>query len=291
MFGIIFSKIVSFAIMSLFITSLNSGSNGNCYYVGNDSEAILVDAGISCREIEKRMKRLGLQMEKVKAVFVSHEHSDHIKGLPVLVKKYQLAVYITPGTMRHGGLHFEETLLKNFVAHQPVTIGRLSITAFPKFHDASDPYSFVVSHNNICVGVFTDIGAPCQHLVKYFNQCHAAFLEANYDDEMLDSGSYPIFLKNRIRGGMGHLSNRQSLALFTTHRSAFLSHLLLSHLSKNNNSPQLVQDLFSAHAGNTKIVVASRYEETELFHINDNDGVTMPSAKLQKPLQLAFSFS
>ena len=81
--------------MSLFITSLNSGSNGNCYYVGNETEAILVDAGISCREIEKRMNRLNLKIEKVKAVFVSHEHSDHIKGLPVLIKKYQLPVYIT----------------------------------------------------------------------------------------------------------------------------------------------------------------------------------------------------
>jgi phosphoribosyl 1,2-cyclic phosphodiesterase len=137
--------------MSLFITSLNSGSNGNCYYVGNDTEAVLIDAGISCREIEKRMKRLGLFIEKVKAVFISHEHSDHIKGVPVLVKKYQLPVYITPLTMRRGGLNFEEHLLKSFIAHEPVSIGKLSITPFPKFHDASDPYSFVVSCNHICV--------------------------------------------------------------------------------------------------------------------------------------------
>ena len=98
--------------MSLFISSLNSGSNGNCYYVGNQHEAVLVDAGISCREIEKRMKRLGLRMENVKAVFVSHEHSDHIKGLPVLIKKYQLPVYITPRTMRNGGLAFEDMPFK-----------------------------------------------------------------------------------------------------------------------------------------------------------------------------------
>lgn len=280
--------------MSLFITSLNSGSNGNCYYVGNDTEAVLVDAGISCREIEKRMKRLGLYIENVKAVFVSHEHSDHIKGLPVLVKKYQLPVYITPRTMHHGGLAFEDHLINVFNAHQAVMVGTLSITAFPKFHDASDPYSFVVTCKDICVGIFTDIGVPCQHLISYFKQCHAAFLEANYDEEMLDKGNYPVFLKNRIRGGMGHLSNKQALELFVAHRPKFMSHLLLSHLSKNNNCPELVFELFNEHAGDIKVVVASRCQETELFHIHHDSREILPvrhRVKLKPPSQLAFSFT
>ncbi|MEO9022799.1 MAG: MBL fold metallo-hydrolase [Ginsengibacter sp.] len=255
--------------MSLFITSLNSGSNGNCYYVGNATEAVLIDAGISCREIEKRMNRLELKIENVKAVFVSHEHSDHIKGLPTLIKKYQLPVYITPATMQHGGLYFEDKFINTFNAHQPVSIGGLSITAFPKFHDASDPYSFVISCNGTCVGVFTDIGIPCKHLIKYFQQCHAAFLEANYDEEMLENGGYPIYLKNRIRGGMGHLSNKQALELFVTYHPKNMSYLLLSHLSKNNNSPELVQGLFDAYAEGVNIIVASRYKETQVFQIND----------------------
>jgi len=280
--------------MSLFITSLNSGSNGNCYYIGNDTEAVLIDAGISCREIERRMKRLGLLMEKIKAVFVSHEHSDHIKGLPVLVKKYQLPVYITPMTMRSGGLNFEENLLKNFIAHEPVSIGGLSVTAFPKFHDACDPYSFIVSDDNICIGIFTDIGAPCVHLKKYFQKCHAAFLEANYDEKMLEKGNYPIYLKNRIRGGKGHLSNKQAVELFVSYKPDFMSHLLLSHLSKNNNSPELVKELFNAHAENVKIIVASRYEETEVFRISLNESVKQipaykPVAKSTLQLSLAFA--
>ena len=280
--------------MSLFITSLNSGSNGNCYYVGNETEAILVDAGISCREIEKRMNRLNLKIEKVKAVFVSHEHSDHIKGLPVLIKKYQLPVYITSPTMRHGQLDFESHLVKSFIAHEPVCIGGLSITAFPKFHDACDPYSFVVSCNKICVGVFTDIGRPCQHLITYFKQCHAAFLEANYDEEMLDKGSYPIYLKNRIRGGNGHLSNQQALEFFLRNRPEFLTHLLLAHLSKNNNNAELVYNLFNVHANKVKVIVASRYEETQVFHINTGDPSDQPfparSVKKLQPVQLSFSF-
>ncbi|MEO6838756.1 MAG: MBL fold metallo-hydrolase [Ginsengibacter sp.] len=280
--------------MSLFITSLNSGSNGNCYYVGNNTEAILVDAGISCREIEKRMKRLGLKIEKVKAVFVSHEHSDHISGLPTLIKKYQFPVYITKETMRNGGLNFEDHLVKNFQSHEAVIIGDLSVTPFPKFHDASDPNSFVVSCSGICVGVFTDIGTPCKNLIKYFQQCHAAFLESNYDEEMLDRGTYPIYLKNRIRGGMGHLSNQKALELFVSYRPKFMSHLILSHLSKNNNSPELVQHLFDHHAGDVKMIVASRSQETDVFYINEKSTMKLIAdikRKKQPSLQLSLSFS
>ena len=118
--------------MSLYVASLNSGSNGNCYYLGNETEAILVDAGISCREIEKRMRRLELSMKKVKAVFVSHEHVDHIRGISTLAKKYQLPVYITDPTLRNGGLHIEKKLVNHFLPHQPISIGELTITAFPK---------------------------------------------------------------------------------------------------------------------------------------------------------------
>ena len=256
--------------MSLYITSLNSGSNGNCYYIGNDEEAVFVDAGISCRETERRMKRLGLLMQKVKAIFVSHEHSDHIAGIPVLAKKYQLPVYITARTLQHGGLQLAPEQVIPFQAYEAVQIGGLSVTAFPKFHDAYDPHSFVISSPTVRVGVFTDIGKPCDHLINHFQHCHAAFLETNYDEDMLMNGRYPAMLKNRIRGGMGHLSNAQALELFTKHRPSFMSHLLLSHLSKDNNNPQLVKDLFDQYASNTSIVVASRFEETAVYHIQSS---------------------
>jgi phosphoribosyl 1,2-cyclic phosphodiesterase len=281
--------------MSLFITSLNSGSNGNCYYVGNDREAILVDAGISCREIEKRMKRLGLSMELIKAVFISHEHSDHIKGLPVLVKKYRLPVYITPLTMRGGRLQLDGQALIHFTAHEPISIGNLTVTAFPKFHDADDPYSFIVSFNQVVVGVFTDIGTPCKNLVSYFKQCHAAFLEANYDEEMLENGNYPIYLKNRIRGGRGHLSNRQALELFVSHRPQFMSHLLLAHLSKNNNCPDKALASFAPFAGNVTVAIASRFKETAVYAISSKpvatDPVIISTIKPNSCAQLSFSFA
>jgi phosphoribosyl 1,2-cyclic phosphodiesterase len=255
--------------MSLFIASLNSGSNGNCYYIGNHDEAVLVDAGISCRETEKRMDRLGLNMRKVKAIFVSHEHTDHISGINTLSKKHQLPVYITNATLQNGGLKINEQLVKSFSAYEPIKIGNLTITAFPKFHDACDPHSFIVAGNSVKIGVFTDIGIACEHVTNHFNQCNAAFLEANYDEELLNTGRYPYHLKNRIRGGRGHLSNKQALQIFLKHKPAFMSHLLLSHLSHDNNRPELVQDLFSKKAGKTEIVIASRYEETKVYHVRN----------------------
>lgn len=270
--------------MSLFVASLNSGSNGNCYYVGNQDEAVLIDGGISCRETVKRMKRLGLSMKKVRAVFVSHEHGDHIHGITTLSKKFQLPVYITPGTLTNGRLALNADRIFSFRADDPFRIGNLTVTAFPKFHDACDPHSFIVSSNSVNVGIFTDIGSACENVIRYFKKCHAAFLEANYDEYMLERGGYPMSLKNRIRGGMGHLSNKQAAQLFTTHRPAFMSHLFLSHLSKNNNTPKLVKDLFTKIAGQTEIIIASRDKETKLYHIRHTDGNNLRSRRMDTGL-------
>jgi phosphoribosyl 1,2-cyclic phosphodiesterase len=278
--------------MSLFITALASGSNGNCYYVGNEKEAVLVDAGVSCKEIEKRMSRLHLSMQKVKAIFISHEHSDHIKGVAVLSRKYKLPVYITTATLRHGRLWLDKELIYSFNDIEPTFIGELMITAFPKHHDAADPYSFMITCKGVRIGVFTDLGTPCNRLLHHFSQCHAAFLESNYDEHMLESGSYPYVLKRRISGDKGHLSNKQALEVFTRHRPSYMSHLFLSHLSKNNNCPTLVSKLFNEHAHGTQIVVASRYEETAVYTISDHSSLNIKSfpASFAKP-QLEFAFS
>jgi phosphoribosyl 1,2-cyclic phosphodiesterase len=275
--------------MSLSIASLNSGSNGNCYYVGNERDGILIDAGLSARETARRMKRLSLNPEKLRAVFVTHEHRDHINGLRSIIKKFKLPVYITNKTSEYGRLKVQGPCLRHFNPFVPVTIGGLSIIAVPKFHDACDPHNFVVSCNHINVGVFTDTGSPCKNLIHHFKQCHAAFLESNYDERLLDEGTYPYALKNRIRGGRGHLSNKQALQLFLEYRPPHMSHLFLSHLSENNNRPDIVQNLFSPCAGRTKIIIASRYEETALYHIEHNGFAARPfrSAIAKPNLQLS----
>lgn len=276
--------------MSMFVCSLNSGSNANCYYLGNEEEAILIDGGLSCRETEKRLKRLGLSIKKVRAIFVSHEHGDHIHGVPSLSRKHGLPVYLTPETLRHGQVRLRDDLTSTLHPYQAVTIGKLVITAFPKLHDASDPVSFLVECASVKVGVFTDIGVPCDHVIRHFRQCHAAFLEANYDEGMLKNGRYPLHLKKRILSDKGHMSNDQAVELFVQHRPSYMSHLFLSHLSRDNNSPDLVKKVFEKIAGTTEIVIASRDRESALYHIRNQPQGQLVSAvnKRFKPqLQLS----
>ena len=184
-----------------------------------------------------------------------------------MAKKFRIPVYATPLTAKASNISGDYNAIIPFNAKEKITIGNLIITAFRKAHDACDPYSFVINHGDVHVGVFTDIGVPCANLINHFKMCHAAFLEANYDDVMLNSGSYPYFLKERIRGGNGHLSNKQALEIFIKYRPAHMSHLFLAHLSKNNNCPQLVENLFKADCNGIEIIVASRDMETPVYSI------------------------
>lgn len=273
--------------MSVQIVSLNSGSNANCYYIGNNQEAVLIDAGLSCRETEKRMKRLGLEMKKVKAIFISHEHADHIAGLETLSKKHELQVYITNATLKNSNLQLVPQSIHSFSDSKAISVGALSITPFSKSHDADDPHSFMISSAGINIGVITDIGYACKNVQQYFAQCHAVFLESNYCEDMLMNGSYPYHLKKRISSAKGHLSNLQALDLLLNFQSPQLQLLILSHLSQNNNNPQIVQDTFVPFAGKVKVVVASRYQESELFIIESTSEKTVAIPKKQKqPHQL-----
>ena len=272
--------------MALQVASINSGSNGNCYYVGNSNEAVLIDVGISCREIEKRMKARGLSLDKVKAVFISHEHADHVNGLPVFTKKYQLPVYINQPVLRGCNFTLPAEHVYTFTAEQPVTIGNLTVIPFVKHHDAADPYSFVVEHNDVRVGVMTDIGMVCNRVIHHFSQCHAVFLESNYDEQMLEQGRYPYHLKRRIRGGKGHLSNTEALQLFMQHKATYLNHLILSHLSSNNNHPDIVHKLFTENANGVQITLASRYSASPVFDITARGTPATNTVTVFKPEQL-----
>lgn len=213
-------------------------------------------------------------MDKVKAVFISHEHADHITGMAGLSKKYQLPVYITDSTLQNSNMPIEQHLIRSFKQSGIISIGDLKVTPFKKSHDAADPHSFMITGNGVNVGVITDIGYACKRVIKYFSQCQAVFLESNYCDTMLRTGNYPYHLQKRISSDQGHLSNAQAIELFQHYRSDNLQLLILSHLSKNNNKPELVEALFRPHAGNTKIVVASRYEASPVFYIEGKGNET-----------------
>jgi phosphoribosyl 1,2-cyclic phosphodiesterase len=272
--------------MSLFISSLNTGSNGNSFYIGNTEDAVLIDVGLSCKETELRLSRLGLDPQKIKAIFITHEHSDHIKGLPVFSKKYQIPVYITEKTLTNGRQILKPHLTNHFYGAQTIAVGSLTVNTFPKIHDAIEPHSFTVSDHNVTVGVFTDLGDHCENLVHHFKTCNAAFLEANFDDDMLENGRYPYFLKQRIKGGKGHLSNKKALDLFVNHRPEQMSHLFLAHLSKDNNCATLVENLFKEVADGVEIVVASRFNETAIYQISSKSKSALP-AQLDLHAQLS----
>jgi len=247
--------------------SIASGSNGNCYYVAKGTDAVLIDVGINTKHVELRMANLGISPGSIRAVFITHEHTDHIKGLSVFCKRYQIPVYLTEGTYKGSRLQLPGHLVYIIKADSRVRIGGLTVMGIPKYHDAKEPCSFVVTDGVTNIGILTDLGRGCDNVKHVIRHTDVLFLESNYDEDMLEYGRYSFYLKNRIRSGWGHISNRIALELFLENRSARLKHLILGHLSGQNNTIERVWEAFGPHCDDVRLSVATRYEETELFDI------------------------
>jgi phosphoribosyl 1,2-cyclic phosphodiesterase len=255
------------------IASIASGSNGNCYYLENDNDAILIDAGISTKQIVVRMANLGLSMSKVKGVFISHEHTDHVRGVDVLSRKYSIPVFMTQKTYSSYGKTIKDSLLNFFSPGQTVEFGNIHVKPFLKSHDAAEPCSFSVSSESRNVAVMTDIGLQCSNIIAHIKDADAIFLESNYDDDMLKTGHYPAFLKARISSNLGHLSNTQAGLIALEHASTRLKHVVLSHLSENNNTPELAFHTFNNLIKQRKdlkpeLFIASRHKESSLVSLD-----------------------
>lgn len=249
------------------ICALASGSNGNCYYIGNEEEAVLIDAGITTKQIISRMKLKGLNPEKLRAVFISHEHSDHVRGIRVLCKKLDIPAYFSQGTFDSSYYTNQPLAVRFFNPGEQIKEGDFTIHTFLKNHDASEPCSFRLEYKGISVGVFTDIGSPCNNVTSHLNKCHALFLETNYDDEMLWNGRYPIFLKRRVSSEVGHLSNEQAFELLTEHAHPELQCVFMSHLSAENNTPQVVANTMQSFESKLDVRITSRHEPSEVYPI------------------------
>ena len=247
------------------LCAIASGSNGNCYYIGNHRDAVLVDAGISARLILARMKNQNLDSSRVKAIFITHEHSDHAMGARVLSKRMHIPVFVTSRTF--VGMYPNQKPLgpRFFVPGQAIQVGSFLIHTFLKNHDAAEPCSFRIEHDGMHVGVFTDIGSACENVRKHLRRCHALFLETNYDDTMLREGRYPWSLKQRILSDHGHLSNDQAFELLKNHSGSQLEVVFLSHLSAENNTPEKAISRFEALKEKYKIRLTSRHAPTDVF--------------------------
>lgn len=221
---------------------LGSGSRGNATLVEAAGESVLVDCGFSIRETEKRLFALDCAPEDISAVLVTHEHSDHSKGVRSFAEKHGLPVYATHGTAVHKSLLGLQGL-REIVAGQAFTIGGLRVEPVTVPHDAREPCQYIFEHAGQRLGILTDLGHVSPRVEQSYSQCHMLFIEANHDEVMLAGGPYPPALKRRVGGAWGHLSNRQTAAFLATVCQDTLKHLVLGHVSEKNNSSQLVKQM------------------------------------------------
>jgi len=224
------------------ITVLGSGSSGNCTYIASDNTHILIDAGFGSRSIDRRSRDAGISIEKVDAVLLTHAHYDHSKGLPSLLKKFPVPVYMTSGA--ENEISFASSLhnIKIISRRETFSIGDIEIQAFPTSHDSSESVGFQVSSGGIIGTLVTDLGKLTSGIKKSLNQSDWIVMESNHDEELLRIGPYPLALKRRILGDKGHISN-QTVAEFLEHEfSGHAEHIFLAHISRQNNIPNLVLD-------------------------------------------------
>lgn len=230
--------------MQMNLCSIASGSSGNCIYVGNETTHLLVDVGISGKRVESGLKSVGIDPANLHGILITHEHSDHVKGLGVMVRRYHLPVYGTAETI-NAVLHtknigkIEEGLIRIIEPDQKFMIQDIEVNPFSIPHDASNPVCYTFTFNDKKVGVATDLGMYNDYIIKQLSGAKALLLEANHDIHMLQVGSYPYVLKRRILGELGHLSNDNSGKLICELYNEELEHIVLGHLSKENNYPEL----------------------------------------------------
>lgn len=218
-------------------TSLGSGSKGNATLVQSQDALIMIDCGFGLKEVEARMKARGVLPEQLTAILVTHEHGDHLKGAPMLARRYGVPLYATPGTARSFTRPVAEFQPIN--VHRRFSLGDLTIQPVTVPHDAREPSQFVIHNGPRRLGILTDLGSITPLVVDAYRHCDAVLLECNHDVQMLTEGPYPPSLKRRVGGQWGHLSNEQAAQLLGQIASDRLQHLLVSHISDKNNHPDL----------------------------------------------------
>jgi len=254
----------------LAVCMLASGSKGNAIYVTDGHTSVLIDAGLSGKEIQRRMKLRGLSPEALDGIIVSHEHSDHIQGVGTLSRRFRIPVYMSPKTAGVIGSQIGKVFdLNHFQCGTSFSASSLFIHPFSISHDAEDPAGFTLQKNGVKIGVATDLGIATAMVKEHLKDCTMLILEANHDPVMLMEGPYPWFLKQRIKGRSGHLSNDDTKSLLGSIRGDRLSHVILAHLSETNNHPDLAQKVVGQALGNQSIrlSVAAQDQSGEFVYL------------------------
>lgn len=226
-----------------------------------------MDCGFPAREIEARLGCLGIEAGSLDAILVTHEHTDHVRGLGPLARRYGLQVWMTPGTF-NGADYGKLPRLNQIQLHRGGwSIGDLKVVPYPVPHDSREPCQFLFHAADTTLGLLTDTGYITPHIAKILQTCDSLVLEFNHDPQMLAHGPYPPSLRARVGGSHGHLNNHQAMGLLKGLETARLQQLVASHLSEKNNSPDLVTELVYGHLPdlNGRFSIASQHEVTGWF--------------------------
>ncbi|MDR3748962.1 MAG: MBL fold metallo-hydrolase [Acidobacteriota bacterium] len=235
--------------MAVSVTVLASGSKGNCTVVSSSGTRLLVDAGLSCRELLRRMVLCGLDPDGINAILVTHEHTDHVAGLRVLARRLKIPVYITAPTYHayrqfardSAGQRIELSRREHFCSGSEFQIGDIAVTPFTISHDAVDPVGFAFRSEGVKVGVCTDLGYITPNVRHHLRGCHILMIESNHDLEQLRGGPYPWSVKQRVMSRVGHLSNDALADFLTSDYDGGAEFLILAHLSEQNNHPEIAR--------------------------------------------------
>ena len=239
--------------------SIGSSSKGNCTVVSTNSTSLLVDCGFSLKQTTDRLQRLNIKPQDIDAILVTHEHDDHWSGVPGLCKKYKIPIYLSAGTYR--AVYDESLELINIVDTEvPFNVGDFRILGITVPHDALEPLQYIFEANFLRFGVLTDLGHLTPNIFEHYDSLDALLLEANHDELMLAQGMYPSFLKARISGGWGHLSNKQAIDFLSKIDRTRLQHVLFGHMSDRNNCQEALKNLVEQRSGNLGKVHYANYE-------------------------------
>ncbi|MDF2820162.1 MAG: ribonuclease [Clostridiales bacterium] len=262
------------------LCSIASGSSGNCTYIGTENTHLLLDAGITCKRIVLGLTDIGIKPGELDGILITHEHSDHIKGIAVLCKKYEIPIFATEKTKNEmikiiGEDKVSRSLFKTVTADTDFNINDITIRAFNSLHDSVEPVGYTFKSDNKKIGFATDLGNYNEYIVNNLRDSNIIFLEANHDIRMLQVGPYPYFLKQRILSDHGHLSNERSGQLLCEIIHDSLKHIVLGHLSKENNYESLafeaiqyeINSKTNYEAKDFNIFVANRDQNSQFIAI------------------------
>lgn len=253
------------------LSVLSSGSSGNCFYVESNKQGLLIDCGISCKQVLERMEMIGKKPENINGIFVTHEHSDHIRGIDVLARQFHIPIFATEPVVKECFLCSENSLINEIGKTESIRIGDLDIETFSKSHKAIDPVSFSII-NKKRLSIITDAGFVCKNIEENIKEADFLCLESNHDINMLENGPYPWHLKKWIKSDIGHLSNIQASLGVLEHASPNLKGVILSHLSETNNKPELALKTFNSIIKERqdlkpKVLVSTKFIPTGIIKI------------------------